>query len=102
MSETIHLLNEYGTTDCDVENVRANVDDERCSACGAKVKARNVSDQKLLTINLLRNTSGEWFSRSVPSGLTPDIHYAALVSDDVMEHAAGGYWEVVKFTQLPF
>ena len=34
---TEHYLNEYGTTDCPVECVRANVDDGECSACGSLV-----------------------------------------------------------------
>ena len=32
-----HSLTEYGTTDCPVQRVRANVDDGECSACGATV-----------------------------------------------------------------
>ena len=32
-----HTLTEYGTTDCPVEAVRANVDDGECSACGARI-----------------------------------------------------------------
>lgn len=34
---TEHTLSEYGTTDCPIERVRANVDDGECSACGARV-----------------------------------------------------------------
>lgn len=33
----LHVLTEYGTTTCPVEQVRANVDDGECSACGAHV-----------------------------------------------------------------
>ena len=32
-----HALNEYGTTDCPVERVRAFADDGECSACGGRV-----------------------------------------------------------------
>jgi hypothetical protein len=32
-----HWVNEYGTTNCPIEDVRANVDDGECSACGATV-----------------------------------------------------------------
>jgi hypothetical protein len=34
-----HTLTEYGTTNCPVEGVRAEVDEDGCSACGAPVPA---------------------------------------------------------------
>lgn len=40
-----HEVNNYGTTDCPVEGVRAFVDDDECSACGGPVSdARDVPD----------------------------------------------------------
>jgi hypothetical protein len=38
-----HTLTQYGTTDCHVEGHRANVDDGKCSACGAAVITRAVA-----------------------------------------------------------
>lgn len=95
-----HVINEYGTTDCPVEGVRAFADDDECSACGAKV-----SDQKLLTINLLRDPTRGWYSANL--GWVSDITLASVVSDRVVEllkevSPNPEHWQVVSFVERPF
>lgn len=65
-----------------------------------------VSDQKPLTINLLRHkATRRWLSTNF--GWVDDIALASVVTDEVYELVhknTPGYeqYEVVRFTQLPF